>query len=112
MWHAANQESLAQDAFANGAGSFGHTLASQVWNGRENLNPVQAELLETELGGKPRRARCNSFPRFAAAHPIPQIGNLMDPVDEIQADAAQESLFVFVEYGEAVPLIALTGNFP
>ena len=111
MRHATNQEPLAQDTFANGAGSFGHTLAGKVWNGRENLNPLQAEPPETELGGKPRRARRNSFPCFAAAHPIPQIANLMDPVDEIQADAAQESLFVFGEYGEAVPLIALTGNF-
>ena len=107
-----NQEPLAQHTFANGAGSFGHTLAGKVWNGRENLNPVQAKLRKTELGGKPRRARRDSFPRFAAAHPIPQIANLMDPVDEIQADAAQKSLFVLVEDGEAVPLIALTGNFP
>lgn len=111
MRHAANQNPLAQDTFANGAGSFGHTLASKVWNSRENLNPVQAELAETELGGQPGRARRNSFPRFTAAHPITKIADLMDSVDKIQADSAQESLFVFVEHGEAVPLIALSSNF-
>lgn len=112
MRHAANQEPLTQNTFANGANSFGYTLAGQVWNGRENLNPLQAKLRETELGGKPRGPRGNSLPRFAAAHPISQIANLMNPVDEVQANSAHESLLFFLEYGEAVPLIALTGNFP
>src|ERR1041384_376134 len=112
MRHAIDRQALAQDAFTDGAGAFGNALAGDVIDRGDNFYAVQTKLFKAKARGEPGRSRGDAATGGAGAHPITKICELMNSIDEVDADAAQESSGRLIEDCEAIPFVALRTNIP
>jgi len=107
MRHAINRQTVAQDSFTDGAGPFSHALAGDVIDSGDNFYAVQTKLCKAKARGELGRSRGYAATGSTGAHPVTKISELMNSIDEVDADAAQESSGRLIKDCEAVPFVAL-----
>src|SRR2546423_12750549 len=107
MRRAINRQALPQNAFADGAGPFSDALAGDVIGGGDNFYAVQTKLLKAKPRGEPGCSRSYAATGGTGAHPVTKIRDLMNSIDEVDADSAQESSGRLIKDCEAVPFVAL-----
>src|SRR5437660_7014962 len=112
MRRAINRQALPHDAFADGAGPFSDALAGNVNDCGDNFYAVQTKLFKAKARGEPCRSRCYAATGGTGAHPVTKIRELMNSIDEVDADAAQESPGRLIKDCEAVPFVALRTDIP
>lgn len=109
---AINQETLTQNTFAGCAGFFRDALTGEIIHRRHDFNALQTKLFEPEARRQTRCRRCHTSLSGAAAHPISEIRDLMNAVNEVQANSAKKPLLAVSKHGKAVPFITLAFDFP
>src|SRR5438874_10268644 len=107
MRHAIDRQTVAQDSFTDGAGPFSDALAGDVIDSGDNFYAVQTKLLKAKTRSEPGRSGGYTATGGTGAHPVTKIRELMNSIDEVDADAAQESSGRLIKDCEAVPFVAL-----
>src|SRR5438067_13668337 len=107
MRHAINRQALPQNAFADGAGPFSDALAGDVIDSGDNFYAVQTKLVKAKARGEHGRSRSYAATGGTGTYPVSKIRELMNSIDEVDADAAQESSGRMIKDREAIPFIAL-----
>ena len=98
---------MAQEALACRARFLGHALTAGIAHGSDDFKALQFQFLEAELRTQPRGGQRYSAARAAGPYPVAQIGEVVNRIDLIDADRAQELSGRFIVSDEVVSGVLL-----
>src|SRR2546426_1136390 len=101
------EKTLTQYGFPRRTRFLGDALTGEVVNRGKNFQPLELEFLQTKPGNQSRGRAGNAAPGPTASDPVAKVRKVVDAIDEVQSDTAEELADVKIERHETVMLAFL-----